>query len=102
MDSMKISECVSAMKQFNLTAMVWHINDCPIAELRSTYIRGGYESHVVLASKEDESIPDYLLDSRHNPLLDEEERGPDPIILKFDEEYYIYIILAFDRVDINW
>jgi hypothetical protein len=85
---MKIIEAIRLIEESRIEALVWRFNDCPIDEIRNTYVPKGKEELVIIAEKESTYIP-FRLTFMEDPL----EMGPEPITLKFHDDYYVFIVL---------
>jgi len=88
---MTINSCIEAMINLELDAMVWEFENCPIKELSELYIPNDTETHVIVTKP----INDYMA-FRLQWTKDITERGPQPTILRLNEEYYCYIIYTDD------
>jgi hypothetical protein len=92
---MKIIEAIRLMEKSQLEALVWRFNECPLDEVKNIYVPKGKEELVIITYKESTYIP-FRLTFSEDPL----EIGPEPITLKFHDDYYIFIVLN-DKIENN-
>lgn len=93
---MTINQCIEAMINLEVEAMVWELINCPIDELNELYVPNGKETHVILTSPDNEHIVNRL-----RWTDDANEIPPEPTILKFHNDYYCYIIYSDDEEEIE-
>jgi hypothetical protein len=86
-----VNEAVTIIETYNLSALVWKFNDCPLSELKH-YVSNGKEELVIVAHKEDKYIPARLV---FDPMNQDVDYDASRIMLDFHSEYYIYIVLNY-------
>ena len=85
-----VTEAVTVIETYNLSALVWDFERCPLTELKH-YVARGDEELVVVAHKEDKYISFRLILDPGFQHIDFEKYR---IILDFHPSYYIYIIIS--------
>ena len=88
-----IKEAVSVIETYNLSALVWSFQECPLQEVKH-YVPNGKEELVVVAHKEDKYISFRLVFDPGNQHLDFDSSR---ITLDFHPDYYIYIVLNYSE-----
>lgn len=88
MRKISIKDAIKILKENNIEALVWSIEDCPIEEFNKLYVKKGNEELVVLAYKEAKYIP-YRLTFSDDPY-----EKPDFITLSFDDDFHIFVVIG--------
>jgi len=90
---MKIQEAVELLQNsnFQLTALIWNFDECPIEELRKLYVPTGKEEEVIIAHKSATYLP-----FRMANWQDQIENN-DYITLSIDEDFHLFIIIDKDK-----
>jgi hypothetical protein len=89
---MKIEEAILAIENYDLEALVWTFDECPIEELKKLYVAKGNEELVVVTFRESKYIP-YRLTFSEDPY----ER-PDYVTLSLDEDYHLFILFSDEEM----